>query len=53
MNAIKNKEKEKDWLEIFNLIDEEDIKRAVNKVYFIKLPKIKSIDKKAIYCEGM
>jgi len=34
------KTKEKDIVKIFDKIDEEEIKRAVNKVYFIKMPKI-------------
>ncbi len=53
MNAQKDKEVEKDWLEIFALIDEEEIKRAENQVYFIKMPKIKASDKRVVYCEGM
>jgi hypothetical protein len=51
MNAIKNKEI--DIVKVFLLIEEKEIDRAVNKVYFIKMPKIKATDKRVVYCEGM
>ncbi len=53
MNANKNKEKETDWIDIFLLIEDKEIERAENKVYFIKMPKIKATDKRVVYCEGM
>lgn len=53
MNAIKNKEKEEDWIEIFLLIEDEEIEKVENKIYFIKLPKIKASDKRVPYFEGM
>lgn len=37
MNATK--EKEIDIVKVFLLIEEKDIDRAVNKVYYVKLPK--------------